>query len=119
MNPQGLQGIHDFLEQVRRLKQKLQECGSSLDPSAMEELKRLEKLEHELRRASWGLDLEKIDAQEIRELLGEQSYQLWNNLKAIPRLLEVEGYIEKLGAEVHANPQRDTQDRSESVAGHF
>jgi uncharacterized protein with von Willebrand factor type A (vWA) domain len=101
----GLQGIHDFLEQVRRLKQKIQEGGSSLDPSAMEELKRLEKLEHELRRASWGLDLEKINAQEIRELLGEQSYQLWNNLKAIPRLLEVEGYIEKLGAKYTLTPK--------------
>jgi len=118
----GLQGIHDFLEQVRRLKQKLQECGSSLDPSAMEELKRLEKLEHELRRASWGLDLEKIDAQEIRELLGEQSYQLWNNLKAIPRLLEVEGYIEKLGPKYTLTPkgirkigQRALQDIFESL----
>ena len=118
----GLQGIHDFLEQVRRLKQKLQECGSSLDPSAMEELKRLEKLEHELRRASWGLDLEKINAQEIRELLGEQSYQLWNNLKAIPRLLEVEGYIEKLGAKYTLTPkgirkigQRALQDIFESL----
>jgi len=49
---QGLQGIHDFLEQVRRLKQKLQESMSSSDSSALEELKRLEKLEHELRRAS-------------------------------------------------------------------
>ncbi len=118
----GLQGIHDFLEEVRRLKQKLQECGSALDPSAMEELKRLEKLEHELRRASWGLDLEKINAQEIRELLGEQSYQLWNNLKAIPRLLEVEGYIEKLGAKYTLTPkgmrkigQRALQDIFESL----
>ena len=101
----GLQGIHDFLEEVRRLKQKLQKGTSSSDASDVEELKRLEKLEHELRRASWGLDLEKINAQEIRELLGEQSYQLWNNLKAIPRLLEVEGYIEKLGAKYVLTPK--------------
>jgi len=94
---EGLQGIHDFLEEVRRLKRKLQDCASSSDASAMEELKRLEKLEHELRRASWGLDLEKVDAKEIQELLGEQSFQLWNNLKAVPRLLEVNGYVEKLG----------------------
>lgn len=102
---QGLQGIHDFLEQVRRLKQKLQESMSSSDSSAMEELKRLEKLEHELRRASWGLDLEKIDAQQIQDLLGEQSYQLWNQIKAIPRLLEVQGYIEKLGAKYELTPK--------------
>jgi len=101
----GLRGIHDFLEEVRRLKQKLQECTSSSDASAIEELKRLEKLEHELRRASWGLDLEKINAQEIRELLGEQSYQLWTNLKAIPRLLEVEGYFEKLGTRYVLTPK--------------
>jgi len=101
----GLQGIHDFLEEVRRLKQKLQQSSSSPDPSTMEELKRLEKLEHELRRASWGLDPEKINAQEIRELLGEQSYQLWKTLKAIPRLLEVEGYIEKLGEKYRLTPK--------------
>lgn len=94
----GLRGINDFLEEVRRLKQKLQESASAGNDLAMEELKRLEKLEHELRRASWGLELEKINDQEIRELLGEQSYQLWNNLKAIPRLLEITGFIEKLGA---------------------
>ncbi|HYB20568.1 MAG TPA: VWA domain-containing protein, partial [Thermodesulfobacteriota bacterium] len=102
---QGFQGIHDFLEQVRRLKQKLQESMSSSDSSAMEQLKRLEKLEHELRRASWGLDLEKIDAQQIQELLGEQSYQLWNQVKAIPRLLEIQGYIEKLGARYELTPK--------------
>ena len=102
---QSLQGIHDFLEEVRRLKQKLQDSLSSSNPSAMEELKRLERLEHELRRASWGLDLEKINDQEIRELLGEQSYQLWNTLKAIPRLLEVNGYIEKLGAKFTLTPK--------------
>jgi len=101
----GLQGIHDFLEELRRLRQKLQECASSLSPSTIEELKRLEKLEHELRRASWGLDLEKINAQEIRELLGEQSYQLWNNLKAFPRLLEASGYVEKLGAKYSLTPK--------------
>jgi uncharacterized protein with von Willebrand factor type A (vWA) domain len=102
---QGLQGIHDFLEEVRRLKQKLQQSSSSSDPATMEELKRLEKLEHELRRASWGLDPEKINAQEIRELLGEQSYQLWNNLKAVPRLLEISGYVEKLGAKYTLTPK--------------
>jgi uncharacterized protein with von Willebrand factor type A (vWA) domain len=102
---QGLQGIHDFLEQVRRLKQKLQESMSSSDSSSLEELKRLEKLEHELRRASWGLDLEKIDAQQIQDLLGEESYQLWNQIKAIPRLLEIQGYIEKLGARYELTPK--------------
>jgi uncharacterized protein with von Willebrand factor type A (vWA) domain len=101
----GLKGIHDFLEEVRRLKQKLKECPSSSDASVTEELKRLEKLEHELRRASWGLDLEKIDAQEIRELLGEANYDIWNNLKAIPRLLEVEGCIEKLGGKYVLTPK--------------
>ena len=103
---QGLQGIQEFLEQVRRLKQKLQEAmSSSSNPSLLEELKRLEKLEHELRRASWGLDLEKIDAQQIQELLGEESYQLWNQIKSIPRLLEIKGYIEKLGAKYELTPK--------------
>ncbi|MCX5910808.1 MAG: hypothetical protein NTV04_02645, partial [Deltaproteobacteria bacterium] len=102
---QSLQGIHDFLEQVRRMKQKLQEAASSGDPAAIEELKRLEKLEHELRRASWGLDLEKINAQEIRDLMGEQSYQLWNQLKALPRFLEANQLIEKLGDKYVLTPK--------------
>jgi len=102
---QSLQGIHDFLEQVRRMKQKLQEAASSGDPAAIEELKRLEKLEHELRRASWGLDLEKINAQEIRDLMGEHSYQLWNQLKALPRFLEANQLIEKLGDKYVLTPK--------------
>jgi uncharacterized protein with von Willebrand factor type A (vWA) domain len=102
---EGLQGIHDFLEEVRRLRRKLQDAASSSDASTMEELKRLERLEHELRRASWGLDLEKVDAREIQELLGEQSFQFWNNLKAFPRLLEINGYIEKLGGKYVLTPK--------------
>jgi len=119
----GLQGIQHFLEEVRRLKQKLQESFSSSDAAAMEELKRLEKLEHELRRASWGLDLEKIDAQQIQELLGEQSYQLWNQMKGIPRILEINGYIEKLGSRYQLTPkgmrkigQRALEDIFDSLA---
>jgi uncharacterized protein with von Willebrand factor type A (vWA) domain len=102
---QSLQGIHDFLDQVRRMKQKIQESAACGDPSAIEELKRLDKLEHELRRASWGLDLEKINAQEIRELMGEQSYQLWDQLKALPRFLEVSQLIEKLGDKYVLTPK--------------
>jgi uncharacterized protein with von Willebrand factor type A (vWA) domain len=101
----GLKGINDFLEEVRSLKQKLQESASAGNELAMEELKRLEKLEHELRRASWGLELEKINDQEIRDLLGEQNYQLWKNLKAIPRLLEITGFIEKLGTKYVLTPK--------------
>jgi uncharacterized protein with von Willebrand factor type A (vWA) domain len=103
-NP-SLQGIQDFLEQVRRLKQKMQEAAASGLPEALEELKRLEKLEHELRRASWGLDLEKINDREIRDLLGEQSYQLWNQLKALPRFLEANQLIEKLGDKYVLTPK--------------
>jgi uncharacterized protein with von Willebrand factor type A (vWA) domain len=99
-----LEGIQDFLEKVRQRKQNLQDSCSSQE-SAMEELKRLEKLEHELRRASWGLDLDKIDARELRELLGDKDYQSWNALKAIPRLLEVQGYLEKLGAKYMLTPK--------------
>ena len=102
---QSLQGIHDFLDQVRRMKQKLQETTASGDQSAIEELKRLEKLEHDLRRECWGLDLEKINAEEIRELMGEQNYQLWNQLKALPRFLEVNQLIEKLGDKYVLTPK--------------
>lgn len=104
-NSPGLKGINEFLEEVRRLKQKLQESLAAGNLEAKEELKRLEKLEHEFRRASWGLDLEKINDQEIRNILGEHTYQQWRNLKALPRLLEVNGYIEKLGAKYVLTPK--------------
>ena len=116
---QSLQGIHDFLEQVRRMKQKLQEAASSGDPAAIEELKRLEKLEHELRRASWGLDLEKINAQEIRDLMGEQSYQLWNQLKALPRFLEANQLIEKLGDKYVLTPKGMRKIGQRALARYF
>jgi uncharacterized protein with von Willebrand factor type A (vWA) domain len=100
----GLKGIHDFLEQVRRLKEKIQRTASS-NPAAAEEMKRLEKLEHELRRASWGLDMDKINAQEIRDLLGDQDYRSWNTLKAMPRLLETDGLVERLEGKYILTPK--------------
>ena len=101
----GLQGIQDFIEAVRRMRQQLQNSSMANDPAVQEELKRLEKLEHELRRASWGMDLEKVNEEELRELLGEHQHHLWNILKAVPRLLEVQGYIEKLGAKYQLTPK--------------
>ncbi len=101
----GLQGIQDFIEAVRRMRQQLQNSSAANDPAVQEELKRLEKLEHELRRASWGMDLEKVNDEELRQLLGEQQHQLWNTLKAVPRLLEIQGYIEKLGAKYQLTPK--------------
>ncbi len=40
-----------------------------------------------------------------RTCWGKQSYQLWNQIKAMPRLLEVQGYIEKLGAKYELTPK--------------
>ncbi len=99
-----LKGIHDFLEEVRRLKEKIQRIGSPT-PAAAEEMRRLEKLEHELRRASWGLDMDKINAQEIRDLLGEQDYRNWDSLKAMPRLLENNGLVERLEGRYVLSPK--------------
>ena len=72
-----------------------------------------------MRRASWGLDLEKIDAQQIQELLGEESYQLWNQIKSIPRLLEIKGYIEKLGAKYELTPKGMRKIGQRALAGYL
>ena len=41
----------------------------------------------------------------FRNSWGKQSYQLWNQIKSIPRLLEIKGYIEKLGAKYELTPK--------------
>jgi len=100
-----LKGVQDFLEEVRRRKRELEDSMISSNPSKMEDLKRLEKLENELRRASWGLDLDKVNPQAIQEILGEEGHELWKYLSGVPRLLEIEGFIEKQGSKFTLTPK--------------
>lgn len=66
----------------------------------MEELQQLEQLERQLRQVRDPNDLEKIDAAQLEQLLGEQAAEQLERLKEITRRLEEAGYLERDGEQL-------------------
>ena len=63
----------------------------------MEELSQMEQLERQLRRAQSPEDLQKIDSQQVEQLLGEQAAREFERLREITKKLEEAGYLERRG----------------------
>jgi uncharacterized protein with von Willebrand factor type A (vWA) domain len=65
--------------------------------SVMDDLHGLDELEKQLERTQYGGNLEDIDEEKLRELLGEEAYQTLKQLKDFLEILEEAGYIRKKG----------------------
>jgi uncharacterized protein with von Willebrand factor type A (vWA) domain len=63
----------------------------------MDQLQQMDQLEKQLRRARSPEDLEKIDAQKLAQLLGEDASRDFERLREITRKLEEAGYLERKG----------------------
>ncbi|WP_052889061.1 VWA domain-containing protein [Thermogemmatispora carboxidivorans] len=63
----------------------------------MGRLQQMEGLEEQLQQARRLDDLEAIDSQKVRELLGSEEYRSLEELKELMRVLEEAGYIQKKG----------------------
>jgi len=63
----------------------------------MDQLQQMDQLEKQLRRARSPEDLEKIDADQLRQLLGPDASQDFERLREITRKLEEAGYLERKG----------------------
>ncbi|GCE49717.1 uncharacterized protein with von Willebrand factor type A (vWA) domain [Thermosporothrix hazakensis] len=63
----------------------------------MGRMQQMEGLEDELQEARRLDDLEAIDSQKVKELLGDEEYQSVEQLKELMKMLEEAGYIEKRG----------------------
>lgn len=63
----------------------------------MGQMQQMENLEEQLNRARRLENLEAIDSQKVKELLGDEEYQSVEQLKEMMKMLEEAGYIQKKG----------------------
>ncbi len=63
----------------------------------MDNLQDMDDLEKQLERTQYGGDLEDIDEEKLRELLGEEAAQTLEQLKQFLEILEEAGYIRRKG----------------------
>jgi len=68
----------------------------------MEQLQNMDQLEQQLARAERGG--ETVDGRLLKELLGEEAYRSWEQLKQASTLLEEAGYIRKSGNRYELTP---------------
>jgi uncharacterized protein with von Willebrand factor type A (vWA) domain len=61
----------------------------------MEQLQQLEALEKQLEGVRWDGDPQQVDADKLRDLLGDEAFQSVQNMKDIANELEASGYIIK------------------------
>jgi uncharacterized protein with von Willebrand factor type A (vWA) domain len=61
----------------------------------MEQLQQLEALEKQLEGVRWDGDAQQVDADKLRDLLGDEAFQSVQNMKDIAKELEAAGYILK------------------------
>jgi uncharacterized protein with von Willebrand factor type A (vWA) domain len=65
--------------------------------SLMDDLQGLDDLEKQLERTQYGGNLDDIDEEKLRELLGEEAYETLRQLKDFLEILEEAGYIRRKG----------------------
>ena len=63
----------------------------------MDQLQQMDQLEKQLRRARSPEDLEKIDGEQLAQLLGDDASRDFEQLREITRKLEEAGYLERKG----------------------
>ena len=71
----------------------------------MQEMQEMDQLEKQLQRARDPNALDQIDAERVRDLLGEEAYQSLEQLKQLTKLLEEAGYITKKGNRWELTPR--------------
>ncbi|MDP2673966.1 MAG: VWA domain-containing protein [Dehalococcoidia bacterium] len=71
----------------------------------MDDLQGLDDLEKQLERTQYGGDLDEIDEEKLRELLGEEAYQTLKQLKDFLEILEEAGYTRRKGKNWELTPK--------------
>jgi len=63
----------------------------------MDRMQSIDELERQLERTQYGGDMEEIDEEKLREILGEEAAQTLDQLKQFLEILEEAGYIRRRG----------------------
>src|SRR3990172_162774 len=97
----AMQALLDSLpaDMRRQLQDLLQAMG------LMDDLQGLDDLEKQLERTQYGGNLDDIDEEKLRELLGDEAYQTLKQLKDFLEILEEAGYIRRKGKAWELTPK--------------
>jgi uncharacterized protein with von Willebrand factor type A (vWA) domain len=63
----------------------------------MERMQSMDELERQLERIQYGGNIDDIDAEKLREILGDEAYQTLEQLRRFLEILEEAGYIRRRG----------------------
>jgi len=64
----------------------------------MDHMQAMDELERQLERTQYGGDIDAIDEEKLREMLGEEAYQTLQQLRHFLEILEEAGYIRRKGS---------------------
>jgi uncharacterized protein with von Willebrand factor type A (vWA) domain len=92
----------EFLYPMRDLRSQYPFRGDEeLDLSAamrlMERMQSMDELERQLERIQYGGNIDDIDAEKLREMLGDEAHQTLEQLRRLLEILEEAGYIRRRG----------------------
>ena len=71
----------------------------------MDQMQSMDDLERQLERTQYGGDVDDIDEEKLRELLGEEAAETLDQLKKFMEVLEEAGYIRKKGNSYELTPR--------------
>jgi uncharacterized protein with von Willebrand factor type A (vWA) domain len=71
----------------------------------MDQMQSLDDLEKQLERTQYGGDIDEIDEEKLRELLGEEAGETLDQLKKFLEILEEAGYVTKKGNNYELTPR--------------
>lgn len=71
----------------------------------MAQLQEMDQLEQQLRGAEEAADLDRVDAEQLRRLLGDQAAEQLERLRQLTKMLEDAGYLERKGNKLELTPR--------------
>ncbi len=100
----------EFLSPMRDMRNQYQFRGDDeidLDEAMglMDKMQSMDDLERQLEKTQYGGDVEDIDEDKLRELLGEEAADQLEQLKKLLEVLEESGYIRKKGNSYELTPR--------------
>ena len=82
-----------------------EEVGLQAAMQLMNEMHDIDQLEHDLERAQYTGDMEYVDLDQLRELLGDDAVHSFDDLKQLLEVLEQAGFIRREGDEWQLTPR--------------
>ncbi len=82
-----------------------EELDISAAMSLMDYMQSLDELERQLERVQYGGDIDDVDAEKLRQLLGEEAHESLQQLRRAREVLEEAGYIRRKGRAWELTPR--------------